>query len=73
MNVRGSYAQTSSHQSNLFVSSVNEKVIKEGVLYKKGIFNRYNNKYHTTLDDVYLKCGKLGKTKNYTIDLSDAI
>ena len=73
MNVRGSYAQTSSHQSNLFVSSVNEKVIKEGVLYKKGIFNRYNNKYHTTLDDVYLKCVKLGKTKNYTIDLSDAI
>ena len=53
--------------------SANEKVIKEGILYKRGYFSRYNNKYHTALDDMFLKCVKLGKTKKFQIDLSDQV
>ena len=55
------------------MSNINDKLIKEGILFKRGYFNRYNNKYQTLLDEISLKCIKVGKTKNFTIELTDQV
>ena len=42
-------------------------------MLKKGIFKRFNNKYHMIVEDTFLRYGKVGKTKIHTIDLKDSV
>lgn len=45
--------------ANLSLVSLDKsKISKEGFMFKKGYFSRFNSKYHMVIEDFYIKYGK---------------
>lgn len=45
------------------------KFLKQGFVWKRGAFKRYNTKYHMCVEESYIRYGKIAKNKIHCIDL----